>query len=284
MNILFLIILVLVILVPLMAFILSTMPSSYINRYKAEVKSRLFPIQDSSVLNEHDISHLPSPVKKYLHFTGAVGKPKVHNLRAVFSGSMKAKPGGRWMKIHSQQYNFFDDPARLFYIRAKMFGIPFDGLHQYTGDHATMQIKVANLIPVVDASGDKMDQGETVTMLNDMCLMAPATLIDANIRWEEVSDRMVRAIFTNKAQTISAELQFNETGALTNFISNDRFLSSDGKEYLNYPWSTPVKDWQEINGRKIPTSGETIWQTPEGPFCYGRFDIAEIGYNMVEFR
>lgn len=187
------------------------------------------------------------------------------------------------MKIHSQQYNFFDDPARLFYIRAKMFGIPFDGLHQYTGDHATMQIKVANLISVVDASGDKMDQGETVTMLNDMCLMAPATLIDTGITWREIDDLTVEARFTNRNQTIVATLYFNEAGAMTNFISNDRFLSSDGKEYLNYPWSTPVKNWQEINGRKIPTSGETIWQTPEGPFCYGRFDIGEIEYNLSEF-
>ncbi len=67
MYILLLIILVLAILVPLMAYILSAMPSSYMNRYKSEVKSRLFSVQDSSVLNEHDISHLPGPVKKYLH-------------------------------------------------------------------------------------------------------------------------------------------------------------------------------------------------------------------------
>jgi hypothetical protein len=121
-------------------------------------------------------------------------------------------------------------------------------------------------------------------MLNDMCLMAPSTLIDPAITWQEIDNITVEARFTNGNHTIVATLYFNEAGAMTNFISNDRFLSSDGKEYLNYPWSTPVKGWQEINGRKIPTSGEAIWQTPEGPFCYGRFDIAEIEYNMVEFR
>jgi hypothetical protein len=267
-----------------MAFILNALPSSYINRYMAEVKSRLVPFPDLGDLNEEDISHLPAPVKKYLYYTGSVGKPKIRNFRAVFAGSMKQKPGGGWMKIHSQQYNFFDDPARLFYIKASMFGIPFDGLHQYTGNHATMQIKVANLITVVDASGEKMDQGETVTMFNDMCLMAPATLIDTGITWREIDDITVEARFTNGNHTIVATLYFNESGAMTNFISNDRFLSSDGKTYLNYPWSTPVKVWNEVHGRKVPTSGEAIWQTPEGPFCYGRFEIGEIEYNMVEFR
>lgn len=284
MNNILLIILVMVILVTVIVYSLNVLPTSYINRYKTEVRRRLSAVQDSSVLNEDDICHLPAPVKKYLYYAGAVGKPKVFNIRAVFSGSMKQKPDGNWMRIWSQQYNFFDDPARLFYIKASMFGIPFDGFHQYTGDHATMQIKIANLFTVADARGDKMDQGETVTMFNDMCLLAPATLTDHNITWKEISDTMVEAKFTNGNHTISATLYFGEDGALSNFISNDRFLSSDGKTYLNYPWSTPVKDYKDINGRKVPSYGEAIWEMPEGPFTYAKFDIGEIEYNLDEFK
>jgi hypothetical protein len=274
----------LVILVPVIISALNFLPSSFINRYKAEVKNRLPGIHDTPVLEEKDIAHLPAPVKKYLHYTGSVGKPKILNFRAVFGGSMKQKPGGGWMKIHSQQYNFFDDPARLFYVKASMFGIPFDGYHHYTGDHAVMQVRVANLFTVADARGDKMDQGETVTMLNDMCLLAPAALIDAGISWREIDDATVEARFTNGNHTIAATLYFDEAGALTNFISNDRFLSSDGKTYLNYPWSTPVKTYRELSGRKIPSYGEAIWQMPEGPFTYARFDIGEIEYNLGTFK
>lgn len=274
----------LIILVPVIISALEFLPSSYINRYKTEVKSRLTPIHDTSVLMEEEIAHLPVLVKKYLHYTGAIGKPKVYNFRAVFSGSMKPKPDEKWMEISSQQYNFFDDPARLFYVRGSMFGVPFDGFHQFTGDHAIMLIRVANLFTVADARGDKMDQGETVTMFNDMCLLAPATLIDKNIVWEEINDTMVEGFFTNRNHTIAATLHFNASGGLINFVSQDRFMSSDGKEYLSYPWSTPVKGYKEMDGRRIPSLGDAVWQTPEGPFCYGRFEIEVIEYNLSEFR
>ena len=260
------------------------LPSTYVKRYETEVRQRLSIGQDPVLLTEDDISHLPAPVKKYLHYAGAVGKPKVFNFRAVFSGSMRQKQEAKWMNIKSQQYNFFDDPARLFYIRSKMFGVPFDGFHQYTGNHAVMLIKVANLFTVVDARGDKMDQGETVTMFNDMCLLAPATLADGNIRWKEMNDTSVEADFSNKRMTITAKLFFNEDGALTDFISDDRFFCSDGKTYLSYPWSTPVKNYREFDGRMVPSYGEAIWHTPEGPFAYARFNITGIEYNLTEFR
>jgi hypothetical protein len=84
---------------------------------------------------------------------------------------MKRNIKSGWMNITSHQYNFFDELSRFFFIRAKMFGIPFDGLHVYAGNTATMQIKVASMFQVVDAKGEKMSHGETVTILNDMCFM-----------------------------------------------------------------------------------------------------------------
>ena len=69
---------------------------------------------------------------------------------------------------------------------------------------ATMRIKAAALVRVVDVSGNEMDQGETVTMFNDMCVMAPATLISPAIAWEPVDARTARASFTNAGHAIRA--------------------------------------------------------------------------------
>jgi hypothetical protein len=48
-----------------------------------------------------------------------------------------------------------------------MFMIPVQGYHRDVGPTATMRVKAAALMPVVDVSGNEMNQGETVTMLND---------------------------------------------------------------------------------------------------------------------
>jgi hypothetical protein len=258
---------------------------NYRSIYKTEVQKRLKPISDTQILTLKDIQSLPEPVQKYLIYVGAVGKPKVHTVRVVFNGSMKRNVKSKWMPILSQQYNFFEEPSRFFYIRAKMFGIPFDGLHVYAGNNATMQIKVASMFQVVDAKGEKMSHGETVTMLNDMCFMAPSTLISKNIQWETFDSLTVKANFTNDKITISAFLKFNQQGELVDFISEDRYYCEDGKTYLSYKWSTPIKNYIDIKGRKVPSYGEAVWHIPyEGEFCYAKFDLKEIDYNCTEFK
>jgi hypothetical protein len=47
-------------------------------------------------------------------------------------------------------------------------------------------------------------------------------------------------------------------------------------------WSTPIGNYQEIDGRKVPFSGATIWHYPEGDFTYGRFTLKDIKYNVRE--
>ncbi|MCX6134853.1 MAG: hypothetical protein NTU47_13655 [Ignavibacteriales bacterium] len=273
-----------IILVPVIISFLNSLPTSYLNRYKAEVLTRVGVRHETSLLTEMDMRHVPAPVQKYLRYAGAVGKPKVFNFRAVNHGSMRRTLESSWTDVSVRQHNFYDDPARLFYIESTLFGIAFDGLHAYIGNSATMQIKVASAIQVVDARGEKMNQGETVTMFNDMCILAPAALIDTTIQWEEIDSLTVKAFFTNQGYTIAAMLSFNEAGALVNFISNDRFLSGDGKTYLSYPWSTPVRNYKDFDGRKVASYGEAIWHTPGGEFSYAKFDLVDIEYNCRDLR
>jgi len=233
----------------------------------------------STIVTEQDIKHLPDPVQKYLKFAGAIGKEKIQSVRLEFTGDFKTAPNRKYMKFTSVQYNFFGNPMRFFYMKMPMMGLPLDGLHVYKNEQASMKIRIASLFTIVEAKGEKMDQGETVTVFNDLCLMAPSALIDANVQWQTIDPLTVKAMFTNGKNTISATLHFSESGELTNFISIDRFMSSDGKSYLSYPWSTPAKNYKDFNGRKVPTYGETIWHMPEGDFVYGKFNLQRVEYN-----
>jgi hypothetical protein len=275
----------LIILLPLIAAFADARPDSYGNRYKAAAREGLARCTEMPLVSEADLSHLPAPVQKYLRITGAVGKPRVHNFRAVFTGDFRNGLESPWMAFRSEQYNFFDQPTRLFLMRAARYGLPVEGLHLFRGDSATMQIKLASIFQVVDAKGPKMNQGETVTLFNDLCVMAPAALIDKQrIQWEADGPLAARARFTHMGNTISARLSFSQAGELTDFISNDQFLSADGKTFQSYPWSTPVRSYKEFGGRKVAGYGEAVWHTPDGEFSYGRFHLVEIEYNLRAFR
>ncbi len=233
----------------------------------------------TTILTEADIAHLPAIVQKYLRYTKSVGQPRIMNFRAEFTGGMRSKPDDGYMKVRSVQYNFCQYPARYFLMLASRMGLPATGLHLYHNETATFEVKMLNWLKVVDAKGDKMNQAETVTLLNDMCFIAPATLIDRRICWETISDTTVNAVFKNGNISISAVLYFNEKGELRNFISNDRF-ETDGKKYNNYPWATPVEDYRMINGYLLPGKAKLIYQKPEGDFVYGELEFKSLKFNL----
>lgn len=231
---------------------------------------------EKNLLTEKDIVHLPLPVQKYLRYSGVINKEKVNNVRIVFDVEMREK-GKDWFKATSVQYNFYDEPTRLFFMKAKMFGMTVPGYHRYVEANATMDIRLFGLFPIIKQSGDVMNKTETVTLFNDMCLMVPATLIDKRIQWEPINSLTIKAVFTNRGISISAILYFNEAGQLINFTSDDRTAISDMKQYR---FSTPVAGYENINGINVMSGGEAVWHYPDGEFVYGKFNLKSIQYNI----
>jgi hypothetical protein len=230
----------------------------------------------NTLVTENDLAEIPLPVQNYLRYVGVVGKPKVRNVKIVFEGEMRDR-GQDWFKFTSEQYSFFDDPARLFFMKAKVKGLATSGYHDYKMGNARMQVKVLSLFPVVDIDKPELFKTETVTFFNDLCLFAPAALIDDRIIWQTIDSQSVKATFTNNDTSISAVLYFNEKGQLINFVSEDR-ISVD--EMKTYPFSTPASNYQNVNGFNLTTYGEAVWHYPDGPFVYGKFNLKSVAYNV----
>ena len=237
------------------------------------------PLTDAVILTESDIAGLPSPVQKYLRYTGSVGKARPQNVRVEFDAQMYRKPGSAPMDAVSQQINFFRVPARLFYMEASQYCVPFRVLHAYQNSEATMVVRVASLFNAVDLSGKELTEAETVTILNDICFFAPGALVDDRITWNEIDPLTVDVRFTNGDYSVSARLTFVQNGALVNFVSNDRGALQDDGTLKKVPWSTPIGEYKDFDGRRVPTYGEAIYHYPEGPFTYGIFMLKTIEYN-----
>jgi hypothetical protein len=272
----------LIVAVPFALSLLDRSRSSFRSIYALDVERGLARSGSTTLVTEQDLSKLPPLVQTYLRRVGVIGKPRVHDVRARWSGRMKRAPRASWMKVRIEQHNFFDEPSRFFLLDASLFGIPFQALHRYLGSTATMQVRVAGLVGIVDARGPEMNRGETVTMFNDMCILAPATLVDARVEWQTLDAHSVRATFTNAVQTISAELFFDDQGDLVNFVSGDRYQSADGKSYKVFPWSTPLRDYRYFGEQRIASRGEAIWKQPDGDLVYAQFELMELEYNIVQ--
>lgn len=257
------------------------MDKSFQNRVKDEFNNQ--PLKPEELLTEKDLQHLPLCVKKYLLYAGFVNKSKTQNVCIQFDAQMFRKPGDSPLKSNSIQYNFFGDYARLFAMTARKMFLHFSARHIYSKQQASFLVKAAGLFNVVDIKSEELARAETVTFLNDMCLFAPSGLIDKRLSWKEIDSMSCEVTIVNGKYKVSALLFFNETGELVNFVSDDRSaLQNDGTMKLSR-WSTPVRDYKNFEGRKIPSYGETIWHYPEGDFTYGKFRLKNIMFNLKNY-
>jgi hypothetical protein len=235
----------------------------------------------TTLVTEADLEHLPAAVQRYLRFVGVIGQPRVHNFRVRLHGRIRSDREGRWMGLSAEQYNVVHPAARMFYLTASMFGVPAQGYHRYVDSSASMRVKAAALVPVATAAGREATQAETVTLFNDMCLMAPATLIDPAIEWDAIDARTVRARFTNAGHTIHAELSFNEAGELTNFMSDDRYAVASDGTMRSLRWSTPVAAYRQFGPVRLVSRGEGRWHEPDGEYAYIELTIDDVQYNVA---
>jgi hypothetical protein len=168
-------------------------------------------------------------------------------------------------------------------MRATMFGVPVQAFHRLVDGAATMRVRIAGVYTMVDARGPVMDRSETVTLFNDMCILAPGSLLSRAIAWEPIDARSARARFTNGANTISATLSFDDEGLLTDFVSDDRSRASpDGTTFTQQRFSTPVRDYRSFGAFRLAGHGEARWHPPEGDYAYGEFEMLDIAYDVHE--
>jgi hypothetical protein len=177
------------------------------------------------------------------------------------------------------QVSFVHPPTRLFLLQTHMFGLPVHGVHAYNSTDASMDIRLLGLLSVVRESGQALHRAESVTVLNDWCIMMPAALLDSRLTWTARSARQVDVAFRSGGDTVHATLDFDGLGDLVNFSSDDRHcLDADG-----FRWTTPLRYYRNFDGVRLASQGDAIWHyTDREPFTYGTFTLRRVRYNVPD--
>lgn len=257
-------------------------PISFRATYEREVTERSTRPVPRDRVTEADLERLPDPVRRYVQASGALGQPEVHDFRASWTGRIRAGPDDTWMEFTAEQRNFVEDPARFFLMDARRGGLPVDVFHAFREGRATMRVRLLSLLSLVDAWGPDLDRAETVTLFNDLCLLAPGALVDKNIRWEPIDERSARGFYSVGANTVSAVLHFNAADELVDFVSDDRLAASpDGKEFVRERWSTPVSEYRSFGPLRLMSRGEGRWHPPSGDFAYFQAELLDVEMNVA---
>jgi hypothetical protein len=235
------------------------------------------PRDAQKLLTTADIAHLPPPVQRYIALTGSLGRPVVTEITLQFDATMYDAPGAAGMSGPVVQFERFDTPERLFLMTTRMNGLPVAVLHDFSRGGATMKVRLAGLLNVVDLDGPDLTRTETVTILNDLAFFAPSRLSDPRLSWTEIDDSRVRVTFTLGTNSVSAYLIFNAAGELVDFVSDDRGMLEKDGTLRTLRWTTPMRAYRDFGGWHLASEGEAIWHVPEGPFTYGQMRLTGYG-------
>ncbi len=233
------------------------------------------------VITEDDLVPLPDPVQRYLRYAGVVGKPQVRCVRVKQSGFLRTAPTQGWMPIQAVQYTTLAGPlSRTWYAEAKKGPLTLmRGHDRYDNGTGHMLIKLFSLFSVADVRGPEMDISALIIFFNDM-VMWPTAFLDKALTWEAIDSTSARATLRLFNRQASAILTFNERAELIDFVTEERYRSV-GKEHLRTRWSTPLRNYREVNGFRIPTEGDAIWHLPEGEFPYIQIKVDEVLYEDI---
>ncbi len=239
------------------------------------LRARAAPAR-AGVVTEEMLADLPDPVRRYLHYTGVVGQQFPRTIRLRQTGRLRLGPGQRWVPLDAEEHYSVQPPGFVWAGTARLGPFPVARARDmYAEGAGQMLVKVASLWPVVDASGEQMDQAEMMRYLSEM-IWFPAAFLGANISFEPVDDSSARVTLTDHGRAVTGTLVFDQQGRLTGFAAQ-RYRTPGASDPDT--WSTPFTGYGEFEGLRLPAAGKAIYKLPGGDLDYINVTLTELRYD-----
>jgi len=241
------------------------------------LRARAAPGQ-AGVVTEEMLADLPEPVRRYLRYTGVVGKPFPATIRLRQTGTMRLGRGQRWVPLDAEEHYSVSPPGFVWAGTARLGPVAVvRARDMYAEGHGRMLVKVASLWPVVDARSAQTDQAAMMRYLSEM-IWFPAAFLASNVFFKAVDDSSALVTLTDHGRTATATMFFDTQGRLTDFVAQ-RYRTADGSDPET--WSTPVTGYGEFEGLRLPTRGKAIWKLPSGDLEYIDVTITDLRYHTA---
>jgi len=237
--------------------------------------------QKQVIVTEDMLQKMPDPVKRYLVYTGVVGKPIVQTVRLKQVGKIRKDTKQPWMNFEAKQYYSVSPPGFVWIAYMIFFGLPLIRVRDYYMEgQGNILVKVYSLFTVANSAGKEMDQGAMMRYLNEM-MWFPSAFLGNNVSFESIDANSARVTLTDMGKSVTATMYFDDEGKLTNFIA-PRYRDMGKNNYELVNWSTPIREYGEFEGLKLPLKGSGVWNLKEGDLEYIDVTITDLKYNPDE--
>jgi hypothetical protein len=231
---------------------------------------------EERVVEEAEIESLPEPVQRWLRWAQVAGKPLPATVRLREEGEFRMSEDRSWKPFEADQYFSLEPPGFIWRVTMRFAPLlKVLGRDRGLGGDASMQMRIAGLVPIVDSRGDQLAQGAMLRWLGEI-IWFPQAALSSRIAWSPVDDRAAQATLTaggrRTTQTFVVDLEGHPVEQRA-----DRFNDSQ-KAIL--PWVNRNDEFGEFHGIRVPVLGEALWKYESGDFPYIRWRIAALDFDV----
>ena len=231
----------------------------------------------SEIVTAEMIAGLPEPVRRYMNWSGVVGRPWIRTAYVKQSGLFRLGLDKPWMPLKAEQIFTVDPPGLRWNARFKLYGLPLMSARDtYQNGQGRMFGKLAGLVTLFDDRSEKLSFGTQMRYLSEIIWLPTAYLSD-KISWSPVDDNAADLSFTDQGRTVGGRMFFDDLGRPTRFETM-RYREVKG-DYVWLPWITVNEAYGVHEGLNLPVRSLVSWQLPEGLLTYGDIHIDEAKYN-----
>lgn len=239
---------------------------------------------------------LPSPVQRYLRYTGADRAAPARFTRFRFDGEVRLPIQGDaraverstpWMRTRGQQYMVMSTDG-LGYVwdsrwdMGEQEHIDVRDLYHQGRTHI-WALRGDGRVLIDERHGEI---GRTYMLRFFAEATQSPTLLRPGryLRWEAVDERRARAVVRDGALEARMVCDFDPEGALTRCESDDRLLRYSGdvrERWVSARWVMTRGDYRDIGGLRVPTTMSVSWQLPGGDFEQVRARTLELDVDQL---
>lgn len=230
------------------------------------------------IIEEAQLTVLPSPVQRWLRRSGVVGRPMAQRAWLAQTGEMRTKPNGPWTPVIAEQWYSLDRPGFVWAATMSVGSeLSVTGLDTYVDGKGAMKIAAMALYPIADSRGAEMDQGAMVRMLAEIVWVPSAALRDY-VQWTPVGDNHARATLMDGAARVSADFQFNSSGDPESIDAKRYYTRESGATLEHWHIEMDPDGFVEFDGVRVPARSSVSWKLSEGDFEW--FHVALTGLRF----
>lgn len=221
-----------------------------------------------------NLGSLPLPLRSYIKYALPEASTNINYAYMQHSGLYRTKPSHNWFPIEGEEHFTAQSPNFIWFAELNIKDIlKIKVREKYLNNLGNIWVRLYSLITLVNSKGKESDQSAFIRYISEMVFFPTSFLTNHYISWEEIDSGSFKALI--KGNTITEVIfHINEFGQIIKATTKDRYRNKTKND-----WTILYDEYMDINGFKVPTYSEAIWNSNNNKYSYSKFYVTKLVYN-----